>query len=196
MDTGKWGRLTENAQGGLLEPGQASIHYGAIPRTEGYEAEPYTARIRIQNSEGNPLAGTKISYYVDGEGAFEGETDGEGFLAIEGLEPGEHGIRLDENQREVYVNNYIGIGITEVENVFSYPKLVWTGEEPEEPDEPVDPQKPDPQKPSGGNASGNTPVKTATVKTGDSSRTMLWMVLLFASMGIGGSTLYRKRKRG
>lgn len=188
--------LTENATGGLLEPGQASIHYGAIPRTEGYKAEPYTARIRIKSPEGNPLAGTKISYYVDGEGAFEGETDGEGFLAIEGLEPGGHGIRLDKNQREVYVNNYIGIGITEVENVFSYPELVWTGKEPEEPEKPVDPQKPDPQKPSGGNTSGNTPVKTATVKTGDSNRTMVWMVLLFASMGIGGSTLYRKRKRG
>lgn len=94
------------------------------------------------------------------------------------------------------MNNYIGIGITDVENVFSYPELVWTGKEPEEPEKPDDPQKPDPQKPSGGNASGNTPVKTATVKTGDSSRTMLWMVLLFASMGIGGSTLYRKRKRG
>lgn len=54
-------------------------------------------------------------------------------MKVSGLQPGGHSIRLDWNGTDVYVNQYIGMGVTETED-FPYPALVL--------DTPV---KPDPE---------------------------------------------------
>ena len=95
-------------------------------RGEGYEPGDYTASILITDESGNPLGGQTVSYQVDGGESAEGTTDEEGLLQIT-LADGAHGVRLNGDQQEVYIDNYSGFGIT-VDEYREQPVLVFAQE--------------------------------------------------------------------
>lgn len=95
---------------------------GRISYTGGsYKAGNYVASVRIVDSEGAPLAGKDVSYRVDGGEARRGTTDAEGILKIT-VTDGGHGIRISDSDREVYIDNYAGIGI-KVDDLRAMPQL-------------------------------------------------------------------------
>jgi 5'-nucleotidase/UDP-sugar diphosphatase len=90
-------------------------------RAEGFEANGYTAKIRITDESGNALANTDLSYRVDGGERVNGTTDENGFLNIS-VSNGGHGVRLGDSLQEAYISNYSGIGL--IEDAFrSMPQL-------------------------------------------------------------------------
>lgn len=91
-----------------------------------YEPHDYTACVRITDGSGAAAAGQKVSYRVDGGAYREGITDGEGILRVT-VSDGAHGIRLDDGQKDVYVDNYTGIGLVE-DGIRSFPTLKITEE--------------------------------------------------------------------
>lgn len=104
------------------------VYDGRI-RTKGkYIPKEYTAKIRVKNTDGNYAANTEITYYIDGEKR-NGITDADGLLYITAFD-GPHGIKLYEDQTEVYINNYSGAGMLEVDGNYPvyYPALTWDNE--------------------------------------------------------------------
>lgn len=79
-------------------------------RSDGYEPKDYTAKIQIVDESRQPLAGKELSYRVDGGERKNGTTDEDGMLNIT-VSDGSHGVRLADNQQEVYVDNYCGLGL-------------------------------------------------------------------------------------
>ena len=72
------------------------------------------------------MGGQTVSYQVDGGESAEGTTDEEGLLQIT-LADGAHGVRLNGDQQEVYIDNYSGFGIT-VDEYREQPVLVFAQE--------------------------------------------------------------------
>lgn len=95
-----------------------------------YEPKEYTAYINVTDGSGSPLADKEVYYRVDGGGRISGTTDENGLLSIV-LEDGPHGVRIENEQKEVYINNYTGIGIIE-DSIRKFPTLVYTGESEED----------------------------------------------------------------
>lgn len=79
-------------------------------RSEGYEPKDYTASILIADEDGNALGGQELSYRVDGGERINGTADENGILEIT-LTDGAHGVRLADDQQEIYIDNYSGFGI-------------------------------------------------------------------------------------
>lgn len=93
-----------------------------LPVTDGRirtvrEPADYTATLHITDASGNPASEQNITYYVDGE-ENSGTTDSEGLLKIT-VSDGPHAVKLSAEQEEVYINNYSGAGLVEIEG--SYP---------------------------------------------------------------------------
>ena len=95
-----------------------------------YEPKEYTAYINVTDGSGSPLADKEVYYRVDGGDRISGTTDEKGLLSIV-LEDGPHGVRIENEQKEVYINNYTGIGIIE-DSIRKFPTLVYTGESEED----------------------------------------------------------------
>lgn len=87
----------------------------------GYKPVPYTVNIKITDEKGGAMPDKTLSYRIDGGKRMNGITNSEGILVIK-VNDGPHGIRLSDNQNEIYVNNYAGLGITE-DSLRSYPVL-------------------------------------------------------------------------
>ena len=79
-------------------------------RREGYEPKDYTASILIADEDGSALGGQELSYRVDGGERINGTADENGILEIT-LTDGAHGVRLADDQQEIYIDNYSGFGI-------------------------------------------------------------------------------------
>ena len=79
-------------------------------RREGYEPKDYTASILIADEDGSTLGGQELSYRVDGGERINGTADENGILEIT-LTDGAHGVRLADDQQEIYIDNYSGFGI-------------------------------------------------------------------------------------
>lgn len=79
-------------------------------RSEGYEPKDYTASILIADEDGSALGGQELSYRVDGGERINGTADENGILEIT-LTDGAHGVRLADDQQEIYIDNYSGFGI-------------------------------------------------------------------------------------
>ena len=90
-----------------------------------YEPKAYTAYINVTNEAGEPIAEKEVVCIVDGGEKIKGTTDENGILAVV-LEDGPHGICIEDGQKEVYVNNYTGIGIIE-DSIRQFPSLVYVG---------------------------------------------------------------------
>ena len=95
-----------------------------------YEPKEYTAYINVTDKSGSPLADKTVYYKVDGGDRLSGTTDENGLLSIV-VEDGPHGVRIENEQKEVYINNYTGIGIIE-DSIRKFPALVYTGESEED----------------------------------------------------------------
>lgn len=94
-----------------------------------YTPRDYTAYINVTDEAGNALANTEVYYRVDGGNQLKGTTDSDGLLAVT-LSDGPHGVRIEDNREEVYIDNYTGIGIIE-DSIRQFPTLVYTGESAE-----------------------------------------------------------------
>lgn len=193
-------------------------------RSQGYEPGDYTAFIQIVDEEGNPLAGKELSYRVDGGARQNGITDENGMLYIT-VSDGGHGVRLADNQQEVYIDNYTGFGI--YEDVYrTVPQLTFLADgscDPieEQPEDPSDTEEPsgtedssdtqdpsdteelsgtqdpsEPQNPSGtDNASGTTQVNSDAPQTGDTSGAGVTVVLLAGAAAVFLAAIQRRRIR-
>ena len=86
--------------------------------------DTFTATI-IVTKEGVPAADTEVSYYLDGtsEPIFA-STDSEGKLIIE-IPKGPHALTLSKDQPQVYLNNYTGAGIINIEDERVYPSVEY-----------------------------------------------------------------------
>ncbi len=101
--------LAECLEDGVLQ-GYAGTGNRIQMRSEGYEPKDYTVSIQITDEAGSPLAGQELSYRVDGGERQNGVTDEAGMLALT-LPDGPHGVRLADDQPEIYLDNYSGFGI-------------------------------------------------------------------------------------
>lgn len=81
-------------------------------QSAGYQPRDYTASLLITDEDGRPLANQSLSYRIDGGARQNGKTDENGILLLT-LADGAHGVRLADDQQEVYVDNYTGFGIIE-----------------------------------------------------------------------------------
>lgn len=86
--------------------------------------DTFNATIIVTKDE-SPAANTEVSYYLDGasEPTFA-STDAEGKLVIE-LPKGTHALTLSESQPQVYLNNYTGAGIINIEDKRVYPSIEY-----------------------------------------------------------------------
>ncbi|MEG0217624.1 MAG: bifunctional UDP-sugar hydrolase/5'-nucleotidase [Raoultibacter sp.] len=90
----------------------------------GYTPAAYTAKLAIVDEAGAPLAHQALSYAVDAGPRTNGTTDAHGILALT-VADGPHAIRLGTTLTEIYVNNYLGVGVLEDATHGSYPKLTF-----------------------------------------------------------------------
>ena len=85
-----------------------------------YAPKDYTATLLVER-DGQPLADAEVSYILDGGAAVAARTDGQGYLRIT-VADGAHSVRLAGGTREVYIDNYLGIGLVE-DALRTYPVL-------------------------------------------------------------------------
>lgn len=103
--------------------GYAGIQNRIQMRGDSYQPKDYAVSIQIEDEAGNPLSNQALSYRVDGGERVNGATDQDGFLKIT-VSDGSHGIRLADQQREVYVDNYAGLGLIE-DAIRQWPALTF-----------------------------------------------------------------------
>lgn len=110
-------KLTENG-----EPLSYPISEGRITTAGEYSPKDYTAHVYIKDASDNLMINADITYYVDGEEK-QGRTDENGILHPV-VSDGPHAVSLDK-KTEVYVNNYSGGGIVEMDGDYpiDYPTL-------------------------------------------------------------------------
>lgn len=94
-----------------------------VIKGDDYEPHDYTASVRITDKNG-AAADRTVIYRVDGGSYQEGVTDAEGILRIT-VSDGAHSIRLHDGQKDVYTDNYTGIGLVE-DGIRSFPSLELT----------------------------------------------------------------------
>ena len=104
-------------------------------RREGYEPKDYTASILIADEDGSALGGQELSYRVDGGERINGTADENGILEIT-LTDGAHGVRLADDQQEIYIDNYSGFGIV-IDEFREQPVLTFLADGSCDPVEPV-----------------------------------------------------------
>lgn len=104
---------------------------GRIRFVGAYEPAPWVARVMVVDAEGAPQADATFAVQVDGGDCVDVTTDAEGFAELE-LADGPHGLALvpsaglpDASERvpEVYVDNYLGLGVL-TDDVRAWPTLV------------------------------------------------------------------------
>ena len=110
-------KLTEDG-----EPLSYPISEGRITTAGEYSPKDYTAHVYIKDASDNLMINADITYYVDGEEK-QGRTDENGILHPV-VSDGPHAVSLDK-KTEVYVNNYSGGGIVEMDGDYpiDYPTL-------------------------------------------------------------------------
>ncbi|MBQ8300645.1 MAG: 5'-nucleotidase C-terminal domain-containing protein, partial [Clostridia bacterium] len=82
-----------------------------------YKAKDYTANMYVKNPDSTPLKNKEITYSVDGV-ENKGKTNTDGILAVT-VSDGPHTVSL--GTESVYINNYSGTGIIEVEGDYPIP---------------------------------------------------------------------------
>lgn len=95
----------------------------------GYQPHDYTASLRVTHTDGTPAANTPVSFRVDGNAWQWATTDADGLLTLT-LSDGGHGIRLSDDQAEVYVDNYLGLGLVE-DALRTFPTLIYAEPQPQ-----------------------------------------------------------------
>lgn len=83
-----------------------------VMHSEQYTPADYQAKILILSGDGAPAAGQTVNYIVDGGAAQIAVADEEGYITI-AVADGGHNVRLEGGSVEAYVDNYLGIGLTE-----------------------------------------------------------------------------------
>ncbi len=85
-----------------------------------YTPSNYLAKIQIESD--SSLEGTSLTFVIDGTDTQTATVDSNGFVEL-AVSDGSHSIRLENGTKEVYVDNYIGIGLI-VDTYRSWPTLV------------------------------------------------------------------------
>lgn len=85
---------------------------GRIVMQGDYVPEDYTAKIYITVEGGAAAGGTEVRYTVDGGETLTATTDADGAIYIE-VTDGAHTVCLEGGEGEVYIDNYLGLGIVE-----------------------------------------------------------------------------------
>ncbi len=119
--------LTENGS----KPLDLPVTSGRIRTVGEYVPTDYTANVRIKNADDSlPESGTEIEFFVDSVRT-KATVGSDGVLSFT-VSDGPHGIKLYEDQAEVYVNNYSGAGVIESFDAWNggFPQLVLMGEKP------------------------------------------------------------------
>lgn len=155
---------------------------GRIQYTGGsYQPKDYEATIQVLNTEGAPFANQSVDLVVDGTQEMSVKTDENGYAKVT-VSDGAHNIRLQENNTEIYIDNYLGFGIIEDSIRGSYPVLntMQTPVDQEEPtqpeeDKPQEEQKPE-EKPEKEDSQTNDGTETST-----ETNMTLWIVILAVS---------------
>ena len=155
---------------------------GRIQYTGGsYQPKDYEATIQVLNTEGSPFANQSVDLVVDGTQEMSVKTDENGYAKVT-VSDGAHNIRLQENNTEIYIDNYLGFGIIEDSIRGSYPVLntMQTPVDQEEPtqpeeDKPQEEQKPE-EKPEKEDSQTNDGTETST-----ETNMALWIVILAVS---------------
>ncbi len=88
---------------------------GRITLRGDYDLADYTAKVQILDGDSFAAEGSSVSLVVDGTYVVPSTIDADGFVSIGALANGTHSIRIDGGTEEAYVDNYVGIGITEDE---------------------------------------------------------------------------------
>ena len=155
-----------------------------------YQPKDYEVSIQIMDEQGSLMKHQKLSYQIDGGKRINGETNEEGILIIK-VSDGAHGIRLGTDQKEIYVDNYTGIGVKEdamrqlpvlqfLKDGSCDPVILPVEEEEEQPQK--EPEKEKPQTTPQPNNKPQTDKKHPN--TGDQSDTALWAGCLLLSAGL------------
>lgn len=155
---------------------------GRIQYTGGsYQPKDYEATIQVLNTKGTPFANQSVDLVVDGTQKMSVKTDENGFAKLT-VSDGAHNVRLQENNTEIYIDNYAGFGLIEDQFRGSFPVLTTTKElsdqqdptQPEE-DKPQEEQKPS-EKPEKEDSKTNDDTGTST-----ETNMTLWIGILAVS---------------
>ncbi|MCU6761193.1 Trifunctional nucleotide phosphoesterase protein YfkN precursor [uncultured Roseburia sp.] len=155
-----------------------------------YQPKDYTVSVKITDEAGVPLENKELSYRVDGGKRTNGTTDAQGLLKIQ-VSDGGHGIRLSDAQKEIYVDNYTGLGIAE-DDLRQIPVLTFLSdgscdpiadetegeteknppsEEPKIPNDQTEKENKNPE------TNMETVSESEAVKTGDESFLIFWVIV-------------------
>lgn len=135
---GEFGSLEEifrNYIVDLTNGGSEALDYpitqNRIVPVSDYQAADYTASVYVRNSDGSPLANTEVEVTIDYNESVTVSTNENGLAEIT-VSNGPHSISLaDDPSAAVYVNNYSGQGIIEVEGDYPvpFPSIVMSADE-------------------------------------------------------------------
>lgn len=75
-----------------------------------YAPADYTAKVKVLDASGEPVADQEISYYVDDGESRTGTTDADGLLTL-AVSDGPHTVGVENGKQEAYICNYTGTGI-------------------------------------------------------------------------------------
>ena len=135
---GEFGSLEEifrNYIISLTEGGSKALDYpisqNRIVPVSDYQATDYTASVYIKNSDGTPLANTEVEVTIDYGESVTVSTNENGLAEIT-VSNGPHSISLTNDPgAAVYVNNYSGQGIIEVEGDYPvpFPSIIISADE-------------------------------------------------------------------
>ena len=114
------GSLTQNGK----QPLKVPLTEGRITVQSAYDKVGYTANIYLKNQKGALLSDMAVDCYVDGNKQ-RVVSDKEGLLRL-GVSDGPHTVSLSAEGEEIYINNYSGAGIIEIQGDYpvSYPSLL------------------------------------------------------------------------
>ena len=175
-------------QDGVLA-GYAGVQNRIQMRGDSYQPKDYTVSIQIKDEAGNPLPNQALSYRVDGGERVNGVTDQEGFLKIT-VSDGSHGIRLADQQQEVYVDNYAGLGLIE-DAIRQWPSLTFLADgscDPVKDEEEEQNPSEAPSQPEEEEDPSLEPPQTGDVTAMDA--------VFVASLCLGGVLLFMRKKKG
>ncbi len=135
---GEFGSLEEifrNYIVDLTNGGSEALDYpitqNRIVPVSDYQATDYAASVYVRNSDGSPLANTEVEVTIDYNESVTVSTNENGLAEIT-VTNGPHSISLtDDPSAAVYVNNYSGQGIIEVEGDYPvpFPSIVMSAAE-------------------------------------------------------------------
>lgn len=166
----------------------------------GYEAKDYIVSIHITDENGKAVVNKKMSYRVDGGKRINGTTNDQGILEIK-VSDGAHGILLADSQKEVYVDNYLGLGVKEnkAEGIV-FPTLTYIeGQCDPIVEETTDDKEEEKQEEIPDKKDETTPVKPSKndsehPNTGDTTNTGMWAFYLLLGAGVALKAGYEQLK--